>query len=372
MQKMQKRVGAQSSGSMNQPQLSAFKPIGHTSSSCSSSSSSSSSSYKSNRAESNVRPNVNAAMAALTGAHGQLNPFYIDKIFNFQNMFLFSNGANATEPHVPMMPNLPAHFHTGFQPAPTPSQDIHNIMQHNLMQNVYNYYNHSNMMSKSMKVDSGVHEQQATKIDKGNFSNERILSLPNENNLKYQKSVVQQQQQYQQSLSRSSNLAAGAHKKSKHLTKMAEISATTPMAITAPIPASMASMVSSIAYHTPKTSSNSGPSINSIKQFATKMNYKSHHHHSAAADSYASQQGTPVPKTKNAKKYKCDLCGRGFSRSNTLITHRVSFYFFSMFIVASTKKKKKKSLVDFLETEFVLVAKIISTCMEFPVSKTQI
>ena len=331
MQKMQKRVGVPSSGSLNQPQLSAFKPIGHTSSSCSSTSSSSSSSYKSNRAESNGRPNVNAAMAALTGAHGQLNPFYIDKIFNFQNMFLFSNGVNTTEPNVPMMPNLPAHFHTGFQPAATPSQDIHNIMQQNLMQNVYNYYNHSNMMSKGMKVDSGVHEQQSTKIDKGNFSIERILSLPNENNLKYQKSAVQQQQ-YQQSFSRSSNLTNAAHKKSKHLTKMAEISATTPMAITAPIPASLASMVSSIAYQTPKTSNNNTPSINSIKQFATKMSYKSHHHHSGnASDSYSSQQGTPVPKTKNAKKYKCDLCGRGFSRSNTLITHRVSFFLFNVY-----------------------------------------
>ena len=36
----------------------------------------------------------------------------------------------------------------------------------------------------------------------------------------------------------------------------------------------------------------------------------------------------PAPKSKNAKKYKCDLCGRGFSRSNTLITHRVSSFLF--------------------------------------------
>ncbi|KAI3381187.1 hypothetical protein SNEBB_008614 [Seison nebaliae] len=28
------------------------------------------------------------------------------------------------------------------------------------------------------------------------------------------------------------------------------------------------------------------------------------------------------PSGRNARKYKCDLCGRGFSRSNTLVTHR--------------------------------------------------
>ena len=98
-------------------------------------------------------------------------------------------------------------------------------------------------------------------------------------------------------------------------------SSTTPMAITAPIPAALSSMVSTLYSknsHNSSSSNNSGSNtnklhINSIKQFATKMTYKSH-------DAY--QQ--PAIKTKNAKKYKCDLCGRGFSRSNTLITHRVS------------------------------------------------
>jgi hypothetical protein len=38
----------------------------------------------------------------------------------------------------------------------------------------------------------------------------------------------------------------------------------------------------------------------------------------------AASNNGQVHKSKNAKKYKCDLCGRGFSRSNTLITHRVN------------------------------------------------
>jgi hypothetical protein len=28
-------------------------------------------------------------------------------------------------------------------------------------------------------------------------------------------------------------------------------------------------------------------------------------------------------KSKNLKKYKCDICSRAFSRSNTLVTHKV-------------------------------------------------
>jgi len=43
---------------------------------------------------------------------------------------------------------------------------------------------------------------------------------------------------------------------------------------------------------------------------------------------------TNTTKSKNLKKYKCDICSRAFSRSNTLVTHKVknliqynSFYF---------------------------------------------
>jgi len=50
-----------------------------------------------------------------------------------------------------------------------------------------------------------------------------------------------------------------------------------------------------------------------------------HSNQESQNNSNSNGQGMLV-KSKNAKKYKCDLCGRGFSRSNTLITHRVSFY----------------------------------------------
>jgi hypothetical protein len=37
-------------------------------------------------------------------------------------------------------------------------------------------------------------------------------------------------------------------------------------------------------------------------------------------------------KSKNCKKYKCDVCSRAFSRSNTLVTHKV-FVFVSFIVI---------------------------------------
>ena len=36
-----------------------------------------------------------------------------------------------------------------------------------------------------------------------------------------------------------------------------------------------------------------------------------------------------IHQSKNAKKYKCDICSRAFSRSNTLVTHKVRKQVFS-------------------------------------------
>jgi len=54
-----------------------------------------------------------------------------------------------------------------------------------------------------------------------------------------------------------------------------------------------------------------------------------------STNSHSTTNNTNGTKSKNLKKYKCDICSRAFSRSNTLVTHKVrelfcqynSFYF---------------------------------------------
>lgn len=90
-------------------------------------------------------------------------------------MFLFSN-------QDPMMTGADqaqrAHPTTGFT-ANSTQPDIHNIMQQNLMQNVYNYYNNNSAYS-NMNAKRETTEPKQKNADKGNFSIERILSMPSE------------------------------------------------------------------------------------------------------------------------------------------------------------------------------------------------
>ena len=54
--------------------------------------------------------NVATIAAAAAAAASQLNPFYIDKIFNFQNMFLFSNAAAAASTSNSDLNSASSHF----------------------------------------------------------------------------------------------------------------------------------------------------------------------------------------------------------------------------------------------------------------------
>jgi hypothetical protein len=289
---------------------SAFKPINQCSSSSSSSScssSSSSSSYSSNKYKLDdptpISSNMMSTSTAMAALQSHMNPFYIDKIFNFQNMFLFSN-TNAA--------NTSTSTSDLIQPNVHQSQDMNSLIQQNLMQNVYNYYNNSTAgahLNQNNPLVNHLSTSKANTQDKGNFSIERILSMP---------------PRQAQSSSRLSTNTIRKHQRvnANHFP---------PMAITAPIPASLHSMVSSFAAYqnnaktiktcksamvTASSSSLSSTNpINSIKQFGNRINYTKQ------------MSDMPMVKSKNAKKYKCDLCGRGFSRSNTLITHRVSFAF---------------------------------------------
>jgi len=176
-------------------------------------------------------------------------------------------------------------------------------MQQNLMQNVYNYYNNfnNNPLNPNGKAEPGECNVKTATSSKLNFSIERILSMPNSASAKngLLKTCGEYQKSYKKART-SSGFGSG-----------------TPIAFTAPIPAGLSSMVSSM-YAAKANGGNHQAAklqINSIKQFASKMSF---------GGGGGKQQQVSGVKSKNAKKYKCDLCGRGFSRSNTLITHRVS------------------------------------------------
>jgi hypothetical protein len=187
------------------------------------------------------------------------NPFYIDKIFNFQNMFLFSN--------------------------PSLNHTIDNPLSHqSFLQNLYGYYNSNNNVQKQSQHKA-----------KTSFSIDSILSTPNTiSNSQVQNNKVLPQVNY------SSLLAAHQY--------YSQLSAT----------------------HPPSLASR----INPMQKPIINIQQQQQQHHlqipqvprqsiTRSVES-VNNKNDLVPKSKNAKKYKCDLCGRGFSRSNTLITHRVS------------------------------------------------
>ena len=363
-----------------------------------------------------------AAAVAAAIAAAQMNPFYIDKIFNFQNMFLFSSantnaiGQTSAPPtsfsnqihgannlyngqnvgNFNANSNLNRNTFMGSTMSSTSiHQELSTLMQHNLMQNVYNYCNTSAMYENTfskIKTNPNANEQNRNAPNnmknvvnnkKNNFSIERILSLPSKDSKTTEAEAQAQPKDHLSSLNKQKNvfnshmnminhqlndcrqngsnhglnLPSGTesfglssqitkntdlssdlnrhikyhnsntyskgyqpfNQKSKRicLPTMHKLAAGTPIAITAPIPPSMASMVSSMMptiNSTPNLPKNPA-TINSIKQLPAKVyaSFKNNDH--------------SMGKSKNAKKYKCDLCGRGFSRSNTLITHRVGIFY---------------------------------------------
>ena len=399
---------------MSQSPSSAFKPIHHhqsdattkslsssssSTSSCSSSSSSSSSKHvkqsyspcespssqlrykklKTDEAHfhsngSGGSPQNMAAIAAAAAAAAQLNPFYIDKIFNFQNMFLFSGNGNANDSTHPLNGN--AHgksFHADLSSAHqqqqqqqqqtplsshVPFQSSHNnhsgyncreflnshqhasafgSVQQNLLYNYYNaaaaattttvastpYLNNANFQSQHQPVTNQLKCKPCPsggpeKAKKNNFSIERILSLPSSSSVscvdpKNKRSDLAIVGNDPMLSDQAKNLSKSPHvshlMRADILLKQSALARLgTPMAITAPLPPSMVSMITSNMH---------------AKQ---RHQAKTHHNPVKSHFSVEQQQQQPVVKSKNAKKYKCDLCGRGFSRSNTLITHRVGTF----------------------------------------------
>ncbi len=335
-------------------------------------------------------PSIAATLAAAAAA-SQMNPFYIDKIFNFQNMFLFSNaaaaaGANHMSPDLAGIPNVgpfinnrsnsPLLSTTTTTSTTSIAPDFHSFMKQNLMQNFFSYYSNGAFSNPNNPIGTAVNDSNKNGSKSTNFSIDNILSSSNANNtnrksnepnslamntagfnlpppppLPFASSSCSSSpaqyaahQNYDQSLK---HLAKHSSNSSKHFnhhySKMKQTNP--PMALTALIPPSLASMISSASSSSSNSSNMSR--LNSIKQFgphkAAMMtnSYKHSSQDSNQSSSNSNSQGVSV-KSKNAKKYKCDLCGRGFSRSNTLITHRVSFFFlFYYFFIW------KKSIISF-------------------------
>ncbi|RNA15443.1 zinc finger protein 768-like [Brachionus plicatilis] len=190
----------------------------------------------------------------------QSNPFYIDKIFNFQNMYLFPGSSGH-------MDNLtPGQSHPAFY-----NPLMLNDLQHLMHQNLQNFYSSLNQVKTP--------EQEPAKA-KNNFSIERILSMPSDlKNCKKAEAIP-------------NYMAAN---QPIFYPKFNRFNA--PIGITAPIPSSVSSLLNKQSKPVGSIRGYKFENCDPKDQLAPKSN-------------------------KNAKKYKCDLCGRGFSRSNTLITHR--------------------------------------------------
>lgn len=315
-----------------------------------------------------------AAALAAAAAASQMNPFYIDKLFNFQNMFLLSGAAAASANGAqnsnqdPSLAQYPALNNNKLMPKPHDEllAKTSLLMQQNLLHNVYNYYSPSAFHNANLNSSSKSKPNQSTngspknnnelsisvtklantgfntstpnensaRLAKNNFSIERILSLPTAADFGHKK---QPAESYNYPTAQTSD-QNGAKQHFRHqmgsvksngnyqaLVQNAKLNHRfTPMAITAPIPAAMASMVS-----TPASAFQNLATGSKLGQFKTK--HMGAFKNGAQLNNDKSKDQQPVVKSKNAKKYKCDLCGRGFSRSNTLITHRVSFFFFLKF-----------------------------------------
>jgi hypothetical protein len=318
-----------------------------------------------------------SSIAASIAAATQMNPFYIDKIFNFQNMFLFSNAAAASGNNNSQNLNNPGQFNndryinpllstttTSMTSSVAPT-DIHNYMQQSFMQNLFQYCNTNEIKNHNDKLL----ENGSKNLSKStNFSIDNILSSNSNNkkinessyltlnesifNLTQPSSISQQSNQFIQNNNNQTydqtlkHFVKHVSNNSKHFRNQINSKIkqqTTPIALTALIPPSLASIISSSSSSSSSTTTSSHSHtannnfnnnnnnlslsrLNSIKQFGPhKAALMTNSYKNSNQESNNGMQ--TVSKSKNAKKYKCDLCGRGFSRSNTLITHRVSIFY---------------------------------------------
>jgi hypothetical protein len=304
----------------------------------------------------------------------QINPFLIDKIFNLQNMYLFPNlyhqntkflkdtasnnllkvkteKSDSDSPHnINSNQMNPLLLPSSMVPTPSLLNTNPNMIQ-SVLQNYYNSQlflnsinNQNNGMNQQLNDNNGnrafmdvLMKNQNLKQQKMNSNelNTNFHSNINDNNNRLPFSIDQILASNQSlptssnkntnsesikpiSISSKTTTTSGTYSQHKKFLKNLHqtndstknggngiYTTNTPIAITAPLPSS----------------------IIDNNQFNIKGK-------TTRQQTGSENQNKPVvaAKSKNAKKYKCDLCGRGFSRSNTLITHRVSLLFFISFI----------------------------------------
>jgi hypothetical protein len=226
----------------------------------------------------------------LPDASTLMHPLYIHKIFNFQNMFLFSNPPNVTAAnHQVQSTTTKVEKFTIDEYHKRPSDQMTTNQQANKIKKKMDFSIESilsmSSSSKPVRPQSSIQSHNANVYTQQPNSNQ--LSMCSAQRLIF--NIQQQQQQQKQA------------------------------------------QYNNLAYY-----NNIDSSLTSRNQ-ATKQFHKQPNYTHKDQKTYAFQQAKtievprhqqhPVAKVKNAKKYKCDLCGRGFSRSNTLITHRVTIYF---------------------------------------------
>jgi hypothetical protein len=369
-QDIQTRIGNQSNNENN-----SFE---YLSSSSSTSSCSSVSSNLSVSKEQIIPAPINIPSATISSSSSSLfsnnhsqspSPFYVDKIFNFQNMFLFSSNATSTLPEKSKSPNVSSftspsisnsqhgiqigkadinlhnsineshsallaplfnHLqnnldeHLIFDRANNNLQntklqnELHSIMHQNLIQNYYNMLSlNQQSIAKASPENLSVKNETIVPKVTNNFSIERILSLPtNQHQINQHRKLSSLANILPHHNSMTNlNPQLNSREKSRSFANNSNISSSSylanftqfqpPIAITAPAP-------SEVMLKAAKSNTNAC-------HRAEKLTLSSH-----PASNVQPQQ--TVVKSKNAKKYKCDLCGRGFSRSNTLITHRVRIF----------------------------------------------
>jgi hypothetical protein len=241
------------------------------------------------------------------------------------------------------------------------TNELHAMFQQNLLHNVYNYYNsmqqHQSMSLSHPSVNSSepsplpvninntmnpanlfvntvksektcFQKQQQPLAKSNNFSIERILSMPSQPTAT-QPGSSKSSRSTHQNLKHSNGNSNGRETRCFLPGNLAKHFGKTPLAITAPLPPSLAAL-----YGGAQANNGNYPSLSRTQ---TKEAGLGSSNAGQTNSSAATSGSTTVYKSKNAKKYKCDLCGRGFSRSNTLITHRVSLHsliisFFNFFV----------------------------------------
>jgi hypothetical protein len=249
-------------------------------------------------------------------------------------MFLFSNpGANGGNMNdgITTTPNQT----TNNNPLSQTSNDLQNAMHHSLLQGFYNCYNSSTLLTNSETKQpakaSQTNENPKKSTTKGNtsFSIDSILGRKNPTLVKNQDSnkINEQSQQKTQNFDYWTLYAAHQY-----------FSQVRSQQSQAPTPFHLYNTQNNKLSYPIENHQNQQQidqlqaklftaNIAQQQQQQTKLATSSLNTNSQAFMKQLDQQKeqqNPVVKSKNAKKYKCDLCGRGFSRSNTLITHRVS------------------------------------------------